>query len=223
MNSSCNPSCILDANSNSQDQPTADTRLPASLTNITVSRNSSLIIGEFQRLLNTTKSKNDYVISLTQTMPMIWAMNHNTPVSHIGNVEMHQVQGSAFVNFGVSQPCGGSQSSNTAANTYVSPNQDFTLQWSFNSNKTSITFMMQAKATGWVGMGIGTTATMTSTDIYVGWIEANGTVTFNDGWGTGHTVPLPDSSQGGTFDAHNITGSTVRKWENAGRSNVNKN
>ena len=46
--------------------------------------------------------------------------------------------------------------------------------------------------------------------MYVGWIETNGAVTFLDGWGTGHSVPLPDTSQGGTNDATNITGTAVR-------------
>ena len=91
---------------------------------------------------------------------MIWAMNTQNPVSHIGSVDMHTVQGTAFINFGISQPCNGSSSNTTAANTYLSPNHDFLLKWAFNTNKTAITFTMQGLSAGWVAIGIGSTATM---------------------------------------------------------------
>ena len=168
-----------------------------------------MLVGEFRRLLNTTKTTKDYVISQTATMPMIWAINYQRSFNSSGSIPMHTYQGTAFINFGVPQPCGGGGNTTSAPNSYLSPNHDFWLSWDLDSGKTSITFTMSALATGWIGIGIGSTATMTNTDMYIGWIEANGTVTFSDAWSTGHSVALPDTSQGGRYDATNITGSAV--------------
>jgi hypothetical protein len=204
----CNPSCVLDGRVAGNNQPTQDSTAPLSLSNITVTKNATHLIGEFARPLVSAKATRDYTISLTAPINVIWAVHHDSPIQSWGNVDSHTFYGSTPVNFGASSPCEGAAPTGSS---FVSPGGNFRLSWSLAPGGTAMTFTMQATAVGWISFGFGTTGLMASSDMYVGWVSGAGGVTVSDTWGTGHSTPLPDTAQGGTNDVTNVSGSKVRR------------
>jgi len=80
--------------------------------------------------------------------------------------------------------------------------------WKIDSTAQTITFTVTGKTTtGWVGMGLGTE--MAPSDIYVGWLQADGTAVMTDRYATQYAMPLEDTAQGGTDDVTGVTGSLV--------------
>nr|CAB3263918.1 DBH-like monooxygenase protein 1 homolog [Phallusia mammillata] len=68
-------------------------------------------------------------------------------------------------------------SENFDHNTILDNNGDVRLWWKFNA--TYITFELQGKTTGWVGLGFSPGGGMANADIYVGWV-ANGVANVTD-------------------------------------------
>jgi hypothetical protein len=88
---------------------------------------------------------------------------------------------------------------------------DFELYWQIAND--SISIGMRAKTDGWVALGIDPTSVMKDADMFVGWVEPDGTVRLLDCFATGKTGPHPaDTELGGTYDLDAYNGSYDGDW-----------
>ncbi|GMH46195.1 hypothetical protein BSKO_14163 [Bryopsis sp. KO-2023] len=78
------------------------------------------------------------------------------------------------------------------------------------SDDQEIIIKMQRQSTGWMGLGIqpadASVSGMQETDMYIGWVEDDGTVTLIDAWAIGFLKPEGDDAQGGTNDILSFAG-----------------
>ncbi len=50
--------------------------------------------------------------------------------------------------------------------------------WDFDLEAETISFAVKVKTTGWVGFGLSPNGQMPGSDVVIGWVDANGIVTF---------------------------------------------
>lgn len=63
------------------------------------------------------------------------------------------------------------------SNMIVLDSGNYNVSWSFNSSSDALEFLVEARATGWVGFGLALTApnNMNGYDVAVGGVRSNGT------------------------------------------------
>eukprot|EP01087_Luapelamoeba_hula_P016255 TRINITY_DN4998_c0_g1_i1.p1 TRINITY_DN4998_c0_g1~~TRINITY_DN4998_c0_g1_i1.p1 ORF type:complete len:806 (+),score=48.88 TRINITY_DN4998_c0_g1_i1:147-2564(+) len=76
---------------------------------------------------------------------------------------------------------------------YTNPDGTWTVFWNIVSPE--IHFLVKARTSGWVGLGISTTGEMSGSDIIWGQINSDGTPVVSDRWATGESQPGKDSEQ----------------------------
>ena len=169
----------------------------------------------FTRLLSTGDSK-DFVIP-NAAIYMIWAYSP-TKGSSPTSYPQHTVYNFATINFlnagaviGTPAPTTPAPSTSppvaATAPSYTTPNGVMSVRW--NVTATTITFTVVANVTGWVSIGLNSAALMAGADMYIGYVSS-GTVVVQDAFSTGHSQPQADTSNGGTSDVTNLSGSQVR-------------
>lgn len=55
----------------------------------------------------------------------------------------------------------------------------YTIYWSFDLDPESIHFAVSARTTGWVGFGLSPNGQMPRSDVVIGWVANDGTVSFH--------------------------------------------
>ena len=101
----CNPTCLLDGTVKSYAPPLLDTASPLSLQDVLVTRNTTTLVAEFTRALESAKPATDYTISLTAPSTVIWSSHPAKRIDSLGKMKTHLNRGSATVAFGASRPC----------------------------------------------------------------------------------------------------------------------
>jgi ABC-type multidrug transport system ATPase subunit len=106
--------------------------------------------------------------------------------------------------------------------TPISPFASYKLWWSYSLEKEHITFVIEAKTTGWVGMGIAEAAGMRGADIMMGHVLSSGKVVVEDFHSIANALPNKDGCQdwealAGEEDA--TTGSTLLVFGRKFRTN----
>jgi len=101
---------------------------------------------------------------------------------------------------------GGKEEEPTAAPTqeWFAAADSWGFTYEFKGNE--IEFIVAAPTTGWVGIGFNPSVMMKDADYVLGYVK-DGTVYFQDNYGTGNTSHAPDVSLGGTEDVRGIRGS----------------
>jgi hypothetical protein len=89
-------------------------------------------------------------------------------------------------------------------------NGDFKVHWTLSGD--SITFGLEAKTTGWVSIGFGSSV-MSGADMVIGWVDSQGSVTVIDSYTQEGSRQHPaDTNQGGTDDILEFGGSENNGW-----------
>jgi hypothetical protein len=163
------------------------------------------LTGSFTRRLNTNQPQQDYTISLTSPMVVIWAVSPTrsitdpvelrsafppnllltySPPYSVRSVFQAQVPEHGI---GMSPPTYGTASINfgapstcappaPSAGSYRSAAGDFSALWTLSLDRSSITITFSARTTGWVSLGIGTSPFMASNfDCVVAWVGSSST------------------------------------------------
>ena len=195
---------VIDGHAVAQLQPTVDT------TNNVLSysgfQTGSSTTFSFVRYLDTLDS-NDVTIT-NSSIYLVYALGSTDPDGN-NNYQQHYTTGSGSVNFLASAPTGGgsNHTSNGTASiegpSFTAGGGNFKVTWKLNAD--NITFMIVAKTLGWVGLGFGQSGQMPNADMYVGWVNADGSANLYDSWATGTVIPEEDTTRGGTNDAHLVS------------------
>lgn len=201
---SCANGCIIDyylAGYNKPIKNSVDT-----LKNKLVTVSSNRLVGEFTRSLVAT-SNQDWTISLTAPMFVIWAYHPSNKIKNSGlDCPEHRTNyGGTQVHFGRASSCTASSSNGTS---WTSSAGDFRLKWSrgVENSVDYIEFTMDADTTGYLSLGLSTTGSMSQSDMYTGWVVGT-TVSLFDVYSPDKNQPLLDTAQGGTSDVRGISGS----------------
>jgi hypothetical protein len=73
---------------------------------------------------------------------------------------------------------------------FESPAKDFRVWWSTNATSQTVTMTVQARTTGWVGVGFADTPFMSGSDMVVGWVaDADMSVVCFDSWSSDYLQP----------------------------------
>jgi len=86
--------------------------------------------------------------------------------------------------------------------------EGFTLEW--RTNIDTLDLRLRFPTTGWIAVGFGATGEMEGSDIYIGYVADDGTVTVVDSYGTSPQTHAPDIDEGGQDNVTNVSGETRR-------------
>lgn len=87
--------------------------------------------------------------------------------------------------------------------------EGFTLEWRTNSD--TLDLRLSYRTTGWIAVGFGTAGEMEGSDIYIGYVADDGTVTVVDSFGSSPQTHTPDIDEGGQDNVTNVAGETSRR------------
>ena len=171
----------------------------------------------FTRLLSTGDPL-DYAL-VNDDVYMLWAYCA-TPGIDPTDYQIHDNFGSVYLNlFNTSQdaapttPAPSVTPAPISNNSYTSPNQDFTMQWTISPDQQYVYITMAAAAgSGYVSVGFNpNNGLMAGSDMYVGWVDASsGTAVAFDMYSSGDVQPSLDTALGGESNLDQISGTSVR-------------
>ena len=98
---------------------------------------------------------------------------------------------------------------------WLDPYEKYSIKWSVDSEKQSITFLCEVQTRGWIGFGLSPNGGMKGSDLIIGWIDDNSGVThFNDRFASGEVMPQIDGSQDWYLldSRQNSTHSVLKFW-----------
>ena len=180
----------------------------------------------FSRALNTGDSS-DRTIVEGQQLYLLYAFSGTRPVSSTDFVQ-HTRSGGTLVTLLPKQastpaPTGAEPTdpppTATAAPTEAAPGTGkftasggtYEAAWAVDDAATHVALALTTRAGGWVAVGFNTIPVMAGADMYIGWVDGDGTPHVADAYATGHLQPRPDSELGGTDNVDEVAiATTVR-------------
>lgn len=186
--------------------------------------NNKLTI-QFSRALNTGDSS-DRAIVEGQQLYLLYAFSGIRPISSTNFVQ-HTHSGGTLVTLlpeqaSTPEPTDAEptdpEPTMTAAPTEASPGTGkftasggtYETAWTVDDAATHIALSLTTRAGGWVAVGFNTIPVMAGADMYIGWVDGDGTPHVADAYATGHSQPRPDTEQGGTDNVDQVIATTVR-------------